>query len=302
MTNTTMIMFSTQYKGSNEMQAGPEFATMIVERAVSRNVFNPCKALFKQPRNARAKCTTVWCKLESCILRDAGSCAILGGLFGVSCPYGRLSRETGPTPRAQKFSAWLRERKEAYKDTPCLGYPATKLAFIGEWVYLPYAHMDMKKSLEFTGTMLHKKDWTICAVLQLIDFRPQPLFGWGEIASYQQKHVPLFLTHLREVDPEMWAQVIASRPELDTAPDHVGRKALVKTLAHPISWTTKHAKYPVHWKWDGEQLTTKSPDVYSNTWGGVKLAEFTLVGVPADDAVVKVQTNDWVTGDTIFVD
>ncbi len=191
------------------------------EKPVSRNVFDPRHALFKQPRNARAQCTTIWCKLESCVLRDAGSCSLCV-LFGSSCPYGRLSREVGPTPRAQKFSTWIRERKEAYKDTPLLGCPASRLAFIGEWVYLPYAHMDMKKSLEFTGKMLRKEEWTIGTVLQLIDFRPQPLFGYGEIASYQQKHVPLFLSHLREVDPVMWTQVVASRPELNTQPDYVG--------------------------------------------------------------------------------
>jgi len=271
------------------------------EKAVSRNVFNPCNAIFKQPRNARAQCTTIWCKLEVCALRDAGSCSLCV-LFGSCCPYGRLSREVGPTPRARKFSTWIIERKEAYKDIPSLGYPVKKLAFVGEWVYLPYAHMDMKAALEFAGKMLHKRDWTINSVLQLIDFRPRPLFGYGEIESYQTEEVPLFLAHLREVDSVMWAQVIASRPELNTQPDYVGRKALVKTLAHPIEWTTKHAKYPVRWQWDGKQLRTPSPDVYSKTWGGVKLAKLTLAGVPADDAAIEVQSNGWVTEQTVFVD
>ncbi len=271
------------------------------EKLVSTSVFNPCNALFKQPRNARAKCTRIWCKLEVCALRDAGSCS-LNGVFGGCCLYGRLSCEVGPTPRARKFSAWIRERQKEREDIPSLGYPVCKLAFIGEWVYLPYAHMDMNKSLEFTGKMLRKEDWTIGTVLQLIDFRPQPLFGYGEIASYQQEGVPLFLMHLREVALEMWARVIASRPELDTQPDYVGRKALVNTLAHPIEWTTKHAEYPVRWRWDGKQLTSSSPDVYSKTWGKVKLAELTLAGVPADDAAVEVQSNDWVTERTVFVD
>jgi hypothetical protein len=100
----------------------------------------------------------------------------------------------------------------------------------------------------------------------------------------------------------MWRLLAAARPDLDTVPDYVGRKVLLRTLKPPIAWTTGHEKYPVVWCWDGLRVSTRSEDAYSQTWGRIKLPAFDLTGVPADDTVIVVQDNAWVTAETVFVD
>ncbi len=228
----------------------------------------------------------------------------------VRCPYGRISEDVGPTRRARKFSTWIHKHKDKHPGVPTLGYPAHKMALVGDFVYLPYVYMNMNEAAPFEGhsglfckgtCLIPKDNWTVDLVCCLLDFHPRDLMG-RVITSYQEKEVPLFLMHLREVDCEMWQQLIVRCPELDVVPDHTGRKAILKTLAHPIEWNTGHEGYPVCWRWDGKQLMTTSPSAYSSIWGKVTLSELTLTGVPADDAVVKVRSNDWVTGDTIFID
>ena len=124
----------------------------------------------------------------------------------------------------------------------------------------------------------------------------------GEITSYQKEAVPKFLVHLREVDPEMWAQLIAVRPELDKQASHVGRSALLSTLKPGIEWTENADKYPVKWQWDGTTLKTTSMNSYSSTWGKVKVESVVIHATPKADATVVVQSDEWVVAETVFVD
>lgn len=277
-------------------------------RVVSKHVFNPATSIFKQSKNEKAVYTTILCKLESCPLRDAGAC-MLRPLFGsTQCPYGRVRKETGPTRRAQKFSKWIRDRQDEYPGVPTLGYPKTRMAIVGEYVYLPYAHMTLCSPVPFlshggfmsSGTcLLPLVNWSVENVERLVVFRPQAMMG-GEITKYQSEQVPLFLLHLRECDDRMWQQLITARPELDVEPNHVGRKAFLKTLRSPIHWGTKHANYPVQWEWNGREVVTQSLDAYDRTWGKMKVASVEIRAIPADDAEIEVQDNAWVTSETVF--
>lgn len=281
-------------------------------RIVSCNIYNPRNALFKEFRNDRAKCTTVTCTLVSCPLRDVGTCSLIAVLGGDACPYGRIRTETGFTPRAGKFSGWISDRRKEYEGVPCLTWVVGKMALVGDYVFLPYAHIDMNEAVPFLAhgggfllgcRFLPQADWTPDNVCKMLDFRPRAMMG-GEITSYQKEGVPKFLLHLRETDPEMWAALIAERPALDTAPDHVGRKALLKTLTHPIEWTTDGHKgrYCVTWRWDGQHVRTTSEHAYNATWGGMKLKQVVVEGIPEDDATLVVQDNAWVNDETVFVD
>lgn len=276
-------------------------AEIIASRVVSCGIFDPSKTIFKQVANSRSKCTTLSCTLKSCPLLDATTC-VQAFVFGLaSCPYGSSRCEEGFTKRAGKAREWIADRRKLYEGIPHCGTPARKLAFVGDYAYLPYAHMDMKASLGFTrGCFLPRSDWTLHAVCELLDFRPRS-WGGGAIIRYQQEEIPKFLLHLREADAEMWAALITERPALDTEPNHVGRKAILKTLNSPIEWVTDKS-YPVKWKWDGERIRTFSMNAYASTWGGLKLEEVVVEGVPLDDEVVIIQKNAWVNDTTVFVD
>jgi len=113
------------------------------------NIFDPTKSLFKEHKNSKARCTVVRCSQECCEVRDAGSCMLLALLFGTKCPYGDLSRFNGYTRRARKFSQWIKEHRERYVGVPFLKTPRTKMAFVGDYVYLPYSHMTMCEAVPF---------------------------------------------------------------------------------------------------------------------------------------------------------
>jgi hypothetical protein len=280
------------------------------EKLVSLRVYDPTNSLFKAPANERATCTSIFCSLESCPVRERGGCIQVQIFSHQKCPYGRMSTESGPTRRAGSFSSWVHEHKQKGKGIPQLGLAATKLAFIGDYVYLPYAHMPMCKEVPFRkhsafivngDSLLPKADWTVENVEKLVAFRPQAMMG-GEIASYQKEHVPLFLRHLREGDAKMWQAFVARNPKYDVAPNYVGRKAVLDTLNAPIEWTTQGNNYPVTWRWDGEELTTESIDAYGKTWGKVKARAARVTIVPADREAIEVRDNAWVNAGTEFVD
>lgn len=287
-----------------------ETAGQTATRVIAATTIDPTQdRLFtKAKKSDHAESRTVSCSCESCPLLAARQCVVVT-IFG-HCPYGRYRVETGPTGRSGKMREWLAEKKKEHEGVGWLGYPPERLAFIGDYVYLPYTHMDMCKSVMFQRhssafvpgiRFIPRESWTLETVLTLIDFKPQ---NWGGyvITDYGLKSVPLFIQHIREQDAEMWMALIAARPELDVAPNYVGRKALVRTLAAGITIPPKDARYPVSWKWDGETLTTTDRNAYEDTWGGIKPASLELRLKPSDDAGVVVRDNAWVTPETVFVD
>tara|TARA_R110002096_G_scaffold66682_2_gene162209 strand:- start:31024 stop:31638 length:615 start_codon:yes stop_codon:yes gene_type:complete len=202
------------------------------------------------------------------------------------------------------------ERKSKQEEIGFLSTPSKKLTFVGDYVYLPYSFMCMCKDVEFishssfliSGTsLLPIEHWTVKTITTLIGFKPQALFG-GTIKDYQKESVPAFVQHIREEDPAMWELLIKERPELDINPDYVGRKAILNTLNSPIKWTSRHAKYPVSWEWDGVRITTESIDAYNCTWGDLKIDNLKLTSIPSDSTEIIVQDNSWVNSQTKFVD
>ncbi len=286
-------------------------AETVPERLVHAHVYDPSQpSIFKKSANDKAVTFVTYCKLASCPLHDAGFCTLRTAPFPDKCPYGRNGGEIGPTRRAAKFHQWVRDRKKQYEGIPYLKTAPRRMAFIGDYAYLPYAHMTMCKTVEFLShtafiiagnPFLPLASWTVETVIRLIDFCPQAIMG-GVIDNYQRKEVPKFLQHLRECDPAMWAKLIAARPELDTAPNYVGRKAILRTLNAPIALPAEDARYPVEWTWDGERVRTTGISAYQSTWGGVELGSMELVGVPSASAVIEVKDNSWVNDSTVFTD
>lgn len=278
-------------------------------KPVSFSLFDPTTSIFVCKGNAKANYSAIFCCKEKCPFRDNGTCiSATITVFGIRCPYSKVFREEGYTKRARKYNSWINKYKEKYAGVPRLSPPAKKLAFVGDYVYLPYAHLescrddlDLKNKLigAVSACILHKDDWNIENVLKIIRHQPKSWLMGQIIPDYQNKQIPLFLLHLRDADPKMWDQVICEMPHLDKAPNHVGRKALLKTLDHPIEWTTSKS-YPVKWKWDGKYLITNSLNAYSKTWCDVKLESLELKAIPKDNTEVEVKSNDWVTSETVF--
>lgn len=277
---------------------------------VHANVYSPVSTIFKTKATDRAECQTISCCNPGCPLLAKCQCYMNSGLFSNACPYGTRSRELGPTKRSASCSAWVAAKKKLHSGVPFLEGPPLKMAFIGDYVLLPYYHMNMCEKVPFVkhsvgfssgSPFILRSDWTLDVVLQIISFRPQAIFG-GEIKDFQKETIPKFLVHLQELDPEMWEKLITVRPELNKKPNHIGRKAVLATLKPGIEWVESADKYPVKWHWDGTTLRTTSMHSYSATWGNVKVESVDIVAMPAKGATVVVQSNEWVLESTVFAD
>jgi hypothetical protein len=283
-------------------------------KLIAARVYDPHEPSFfgKSKANERAEYITIECANSDCPLLKMGQC-VMTGILGPKCPYGFKRHEQGPTKRAAKFWEFVSDKKKLAKEVGWnVSYAADKIAFIGDYIYLPYSFANGHNSplpfLQKGGFMvsgsdfIKREDWTLDFVLKFIAYRPHAMFG-GEITDFQTKSVPKFLAHLREVDPDMWQQLIAVRPEYDTTPNYVGRKALIRTLASPLTIrVVKHVSYPVDWEWNGKTLKTKSVHAYGSTWGGMEAKAIELELEPQANASVVVADNSWVTADTVFVD
>lgn len=294
-------------------------------KVIHATIFNPVNAIFKSSKNDKANCSTILCNnSENCGLFKENKCSFIPILGWQACPYGEFSKEVGPTKRANSFKSWIKDREEKYqKVLDRLDYPINKYAHVGDYVYFPYSQATLNKDVKFLAhggfflkdnCFIHKNDWNINTIKSIVSFHPYAMCG-GEILSYQQKEMPLFLCHLEETDNDLYQILIKECPHLIEKfklnnKNHIGRKALLKTLKFPMSWETDGYKnkdgsfsYKVKWLWDGKLLTTQSESAYNETWGGVKqLKNIKLIIEPDENCDILVKDNNWVTKETKFID
>ena len=167
----------------------------------------------------KASLSILRCSLDGyCQFREAGQCiesrvAILS--FG--CLYGRITRTDGYTLRAAGFYKKVKEfkaKRDEYGRFPKRA--PTKLAKVGQFVWLPYPHIAMCESVPFRAhggvfaiaqPFVPIDDFTAQAIVTLTKFQPRAMMG-GIIKSYQEESVPMFLFHLKQEMPELYKEAI----------------------------------------------------------------------------------------------
>ena len=267
-------------------------------KVVHFNLFNPQKSLFKQTKNTKSEVQTITCSnSDNCELLKHKACACRAGLWGGRCPYGRRNTQTGFTSRSMKFHSWCSDMKKQYDGIPFLDAPKM-LGIVGDYVFLPYAHMDMLDILPWEGLFLKKEDFTVDTISKLANFRPRAIWGNNEIKSYQKDVPPLFLKHLSEQMPELFKQAIDADESLRKKFDsftNIGREAVLETT------TPNHGMFKdIHggkWAWDGEKLYS------SNSRASFVLVKFNaIILIPQPGEVVKITDEGQVNSDTVFRD
>ena len=262
------------------------------------NLFCPDKSLFKQKANTPSEIQIITCtNSNNCHLLPRKECACRYGLFGGSCPYGKLSIQTGFTKRARKYRLWNSEQKQKYEGIPFLNAPK-QLGVVGKYVFLPYPHIDMIKNFPLeTNKFIDRKEFNVNNIIRLMVFRPQSLFG-GEIKSYQKEVPPLFLKHLSEQMPELFEDVIKENSvcaDRYAEFSNVGRKAILQTLT-PNTDKFQDTRGGV-WDWDGYELSS------ANSKMSFGLCKFSRVSItPLEKQEVKITNENQVNKNTIFLD
>lgn len=283
-------------------------------KTIHATIFDPhARGLYKSKANDRAELRTVNCSnADSCPLLKTGKCILAETAFR-RCIYGKRGGLNGPTKRANGCKTWVSEQKEKYADVLCkLKAAPSKMAVIGEYVYLPHSFMAMNQKVAFVQ---HDKfmqsgipfvclnNFTVETVRAIIEFKPRAMDG-GEIRDYQKEQVPRFAMHLKEVMPDLYAEAVAQIPRLAkivASSTMVGRKALIHSLK-PGTVVTKYHDNPKipteHWTWDGEWLT--STDTVSVFWI-TKFTESAVKIKPAPGEAVAITDDSQVDSDTQYL-
>jgi hypothetical protein len=163
-------------------------------------------------QNERAELRMIDCSCSDCPLLKKRQCILLN-MFA-HCRYGKIKRATTPTRRAASYRQKLSELKVRENEIGQVGYPDEALTFIGDYVWLPYPHINLENSLFenksgfFTSgdTFLEKEKWTPENVKRLLEFVPMAIMG-GAIQNYPKIHARLFAYDLAHIDRQMFEQV-----------------------------------------------------------------------------------------------
>lgn len=178
-----------------------------------------------EKQNDRGQLLSYHCAAASCPLRKRRKCVMVRGLWGESCPYGQVRTTESQTKRAKSYRGWLEDAQEEAKAQPAPGRPAERMAYIGEYVWLPYPHINHfdgeKVGLPFLaysgpfmgrGSQFMKREhFDAEMVVKLCRFRPQALFG-GSIL--ENDTAARLLSDLRTLDAALYADAVALESSL----------------------------------------------------------------------------------------
>jgi len=270
-------------------------------------IWNPANSFFKCHKKDKAEYRKYFCNnKDNCDLYKKGYCLLLSSLS--SCPYGKRVIEKGYTSKARKFNQWIKEKQKEVNEFNDLKlkYPPNKMSYFGDYIYLPYAHINIQTSLPFknkgdffvTGTpYLNKEDFNVDNIIKILSHKPKAMMG-GEITNFQKIEVPKFLIHLKEFDKNLFNKVVEKIPsilEIVKNTSNVGRKAYLHSLKPGTIINNKDEK----WEWDGKYLTCYEAKIFFPV---VKYENAKIVLTPEKKAIVTIDNDDIVDCDTIFVD
>jgi hypothetical protein len=276
-----------------------------MKKIVHAYIYRPHRSIFSGHKKDKAKCSIVQCEnSDNCGLYKRGECSWLAVLDWQKCSYGSYSEEEGFTLRSSKYYSWIGDRESKYSNCGTLKSHTEMMATIGDFIFLPYAHMTMNESVFFEASggafkkscFLPKEKFTIDVIVSICLFRPQALFG-GEIKAYQAESVPKFLRDLSEQYPDLFKEVCekCERANVIKASfSNIGRKAILNTLNPNVG--TFIDIHDGHWKWDGEYLT--SEDSHASFMLVNKFSEIRMK--PMENQEVEVTDEKQVNKSTIF--
>lgn len=251
-------------------------------------------------------------KYEQCSYFKNNQCLNVRAPFSSRCKFGNVSNRKGYTSRAAKYYDF-REEWKGHEKYGKLSYPPTKLGLIGDIVVFPYPHVRIREKengelkIENPGfgsnvAFIEKDKFTTELIYDICKFRSTAMMG-GEIKDYQIKTVPLFLSHLKEVFPDKYDELVGKYSTLSNKINYVGRKAFLQTI-NPSYVFYKSSNYPEFnekWYWDGEILTYSSGYVKSfNVTKDYKILEIKIK--PSDKSIITISSNEQASEETVFVD
>jgi len=250
-------------------------------------------------------------RYEQCSYFQNNQCLNVCSFLSPTCKYGRVSNVKGYTSRAAKHHAF-RDKWRKHEKYDKLVYPPQKIGVIGDEIVFPYPYITIRKKeedylLDSPGfgssiAFIEKENFTIDLIKRICDFRPRSIMG-SRIIDYQEKIVPLFLAHLKEVLPDIYAEYAEKYGLTEKSINYVGRKALLKTIL-PSDVFYKNNQYPnlsETWHWDGQSLLYSKGHISKvNITKDYEIE--TLKIIPSDKSTIVISDNEQISKETIFID
>ena len=280
------------------------------------------KSIFSRKETPLSVDITYCDAADECPLRANGKCLLATRMGFDICKHGRIERHKGYTSRAMKYKQF----REKYANDPlynALDEPTdsvlmftigdetfVKLGLVGIEYDPDGGWKERKREANNYGMYVcdpwlgDKSLWVPTEALdadffeQVCKFRPQAFLG-GTITKFQKKNVPMIVHTLREVLPDVYAELIERCPELaERKLDHTGRYARALTLKDGSRLKDCHGNVFVK---QGNHITC---DSYKCTLDGVgdvtANGNATLTIEIGEKAYVEVKDNDWVCDETEF--
>lgn len=186
---------------------------------IHMHVYEP--TIFKDKKASKI---SISCSLADCPLREKGQCIALLN-YNSTCLYGKRQVTLGYTSRASKYRTWVNAAKGEAAAYPKLTGAYEKLTFIGDYVWLPYHHLnhiDGEKigikfrsySGAFVGSgipFMQASEFTVDTIVKLVQFRPRSLMG---DAIDLREQVAKFVKDLADVRPELYQEAVEKLPRI----------------------------------------------------------------------------------------
>lgn len=270
-------------------------------------VYNPLVGFFKGKATDPFIGHVFYCeKHETCELHKKGQCALAEFLLQ-RCPYGNRVHIKGPTKRSSKLNTWVNDfdtEHEKGVKAPPLKTPSS-LSYVNDYVYIQYPTMIDKNYAKEYGvqslkSFILKTDFTPKFIVEYIVKYVNKNMSWANTSNGGYL-CDAFMRQLKTIDKELFEKTIEYDEEYMSryrSLTNVGRKAVLNTLTPNVGHYTDIHKST--WVYDGEYL------VSTNT-----RASFTLVETkqileikikPTPNVVVKIECDEQVNDNTVFVD
>lgn len=211
------------------------------------------------------------------------------------CRFGRKIGTEGPTRNSSKFHSTLNQWREANKDVlNALGtLKAYNRIFRAQGhYYLPYAFMakGWHDYAPLESKWVAEADMTTELLEKICTARPRAMMG-GEIADYQKKQIPKFISDLKMHYPDVFALLPADQKARFETISHVGRRADITTCT-PAEFVISGNR----WKWDGKTLIG-STMLFQPVAGDCEIRI-----IPKPGQSVEITNDNQVSEDTRFLD
>ena len=279
--------------------------------------FDPAHSIFKGTGKDREYVRVFRChNKNNCNAYKNGTCVLLNGLWGHSCPNGEVQKIEGYTKYARKYGDLLYKYKTQYADRlyklknikhveKLNGYWYLDLPWLDCNHHTNYRCSEDKKDYQFGMTeffknkiinkdLVKEEDFNLELLERLVDFRPCSYMA-GVITDYELKKLPQFLYDLRKYFPDWYNQLKAKRPEVEELANKVTFKGKMAKLL-----TLQAGKVKVNtmiFDWDGTKIETTANQAHM--WG--KLEDAKIIIYPTDNSIVEIIDDDTVTDETEFV-